>query len=341
LRALFSAPSAGVEGIPYDEVTDPAWNQVAASTWKGTVRPSGVSANHVASEGPCPRCGDMSTEKTSLEIHPGFGAPPKDEEAVAPPVPLPVLPIVEGEFTFDCHCTKDHEGQEEGQNGCGAAWRMVIQYDGSAEDETSARFFAGRELADARRRRELDEVEKLNETELTRVQTAADKWKTGLAGLIGLVATVIVVKGRESFTDLSNARQDLIMGLIAGAFLAAVWAALLAMRAAYGPLKRRSLMGTTLDEIRNVEVGSALRNLRLARGLSVFAALALASAVGVTWTGKKATPGLISVTKNDDTVVCGTLKTADVSMILIETQAGVSEPVPLVDTKTVNFVLEC
>jgi hypothetical protein len=325
-----------VEAVPYDEVTDPAWNQVAASTWKGTVRPSGVSANHVASEGPCPRCGDTSTQNTALEIHPGYRAPEEDEEAVAPP-----LNVVEGEFTFDCHCTVDHEGHQEGQDGCGAAWRMIIQYDGSAEDETGARFFAGHELADARRRREVDEVERLSESELTRVQAAADKWKTGLAALTGLVATVIVVKGRETFTDLSKARQNVIMVLIAGAFLAAICAALLAMRAAYGPLKRRSLMGTTLDEIRNVEVGSALRNLRLARGLSVLAALALASAVAVTWTGKKATPGLISVTKNDNSVVCGTFKRADTSMILIETEAGESESVPLVDTKGVDFVLEC
>jgi hypothetical protein len=122
-------------------------------------------------------------------------------------------------------------------DGCGAFWRLRFQWAEGAASPASVKLAAGCPATGADLQ-ELHDLETLDESELARVRAAADKWKTGLAALLGLVATVSVVKGRDSFKTLDVVTQHRIIILVGVALLFAASAALLAMRAANGPLKR-------------------------------------------------------------------------------------------------------
>src|SRR4051812_24574758 len=62
----------------------------------------------------------------------------------------------------------------------------------------------------------------------------AGAWRTGLAGLLALITTVSVVKGRDTITDLDRPYRYIVGMLLLSALVAAVAGALWAMRAAYG-----------------------------------------------------------------------------------------------------------
>lgn len=57
----------------------------------------------------------------------------------------------------------------------------------------------------------LERIQSYSGGELTRVQTRAEKWITGLTALTGVLTTAVVLKGPEGFTELAASRE--ILGL--------------------------------------------------------------------------------------------------------------------------------
>jgi hypothetical protein len=125
-------------------------------------------------------------------------------------------------------------------------------------------------------------AQEISGSELANVRKAADNWRTGLIAMLGLVTTVLVVKGRESFADLSLPGQ-LIIGtsLIIAIVLAAVgsWQA---MRAAYGDPKPRQTADNILTWDRQ-DALATVESLKLARRLFFGALAAILVAVIATW----------------------------------------------------------
>ena len=316
--------------LPYAEVSETAWNSEAAARWTGTIDPT--TANTLHAEGPCPRCSHDAS------------ADPVDEV-----VPLPeTATIVEEvaavglkQYTFVCNCSAEHPDRpnERDTTGCGGYWNMVGLWRADATGATNVSFFGG-SPATSQQRREAQELDKLDTSELDRVRAAADKWKTGLAGLLALIATVSVVKGRDSFKDLNLDRQHAIIVVVGIALALATIASLLAMRAAYGPLERQSLGAGGLRALRRQEAANALSDLSLARTLTVFSLIALAAAVGMTWWGEEGKAGKISVTRGDESIVCGTLVDADGTKVRVKV-ADQTQAIPLGDVKQVEFVQKC
>lgn len=155
------------------------------------------------------------------------------------------------------------------------------------------------------------------------------------------IATVSVVKGRDSFDTLDIGTQHLIIVLLGVALLAAAVAALLAMRAAYGPLRRTTLgANEQLRTLRLTAAEDARSDLRWARRLTVLALALLAAAVGTTWWGEQATSAMVKVTKNDDSVVCGPYAGAT-DMTLQYKDGSNKLGIPLSQIKSVEFRQKC
>jgi hypothetical protein len=318
--------------LPYDEYSDPAWNVLASKEWAGEMRPNGADWEILAAEGSCPRCHHSFSANLSQDVAMAVDASP---DTLGGPK------LSGSQFTFLCECDANHPDRPDNGSGCGAGWNLIALWNAQlSNDPASVLFLPGKD-ATWEDRQNAEARRLLVQTELQRVREGADKWKTGLAALLGLIATVSVVKGRESITTLSVGTQHAIIVLIGLALILAVVAALLAMRAANGPLERRSLQGTTLYKIRSEEVNRALSFLKWARGLTIVAVLLLAVAIGVAWWSEEPTPGQISVTKTDKTVVCGAFKGATPDELRIETQPGTTVAVALADTKAVSFRQEC
>jgi hypothetical protein len=316
------------DDCPYAEVTADAWATVAAATWSGTVDP-GDPANTLVLTGPCPRCQHQVAPPVILAVD------------LAPAVKnLGLVDLSEGETTVRCDCGQSHSARPDSKTGCGAFWRMRFQWSRITASPAPVNLAAGRP-ATAADLEQLAELDALDESELDRVRSAADKWKTGLTAMLALIATVSVVKGRDSFTTLSVQTQHRIVVIIGAALLAATVAALLAMRAAYGPMRRELIKPN--EQLRNLRLRAAAdarKDIRAARRLTVLSVVLLALAIGVTWWAKDITPAMVTITKSDDSTVCGRYAKTTGKAVLIKTgdnQTGV----PLSRIKSISFTPKC
>jgi hypothetical protein len=77
-------------------------------------------------------------------------------------------------------------------------------------------------------------VQEALKDEITRVQKSAQGWATALTGMIGLIATLTVVKGESTVEDLGDGSKIAVAVFIVVAIAAAVVGAYCAARAAYG-----------------------------------------------------------------------------------------------------------
>lgn len=314
--------------LPYEVFSDPGWNVTAAETWQGRIE----RQRTLIAEGACPRCTHGVSARVDLDVVLAADAAesiPKTVES------LPGLEL----FTIRCECDRAHSDEQD-KEGCGAAWNLIAVFDPNL-DPAPVRFLPGRAVS-LEDRNEAELRRELSTTELKRVRAAADKWKTGLAALLTLIATVSVVKGRDSISALDIDTQHAIIGALGVALALAVVASLLALRAANGPLKRDSLVGKRLADVQGEEVTKSMLALRVARGLTVMAVVLLALAVGAAWWGEEPTPGKILVKRTSDSVtLCGTFKSADANELRVETATGVTTPVALGDVKSVSFRQKC
>jgi hypothetical protein len=129
------------------------------------------------------------------------------------------------------------------------------------------------------------EIQELQASELDSVRAQAEKWRTGLGGLIGLATIVAAVRGTGGKAEL-----DTIGKIVSGVLLllAVVFGAVggfVAMRAAYGFPGRR-LAEANLDDLvvrRRDRLRRACRDLRRAVVLAYLALAMLVGAVGITW----------------------------------------------------------
>lgn len=141
---------------------------------------------------------------------------------------------------------------------------------------------------------DLDAAEQLERNEAGRlnlVRARAEKWIAGISALGGLLATVLVVKGRDSITDITPLWRVVVAGGLALALVVAAYATYRAYQAAFGtpgalaeinPLPLAGLHGR-LAAARRATAIAALGNLKAAV-VAIFVAIALiAAAVGVTW----------------------------------------------------------
>jgi hypothetical protein len=181
-------------------------------------------------------------------------------------------------------------------------------------------------------------LEELSSKELTDVRSAATNWRTGLLALLGLVTTVLVVKGRDSFAELPQEAQILIGASLLLALLLAARGSLQAMRAAYGdPSVRRTDSGVL--EWDHDDAVAAVESLRSAR-LEFAASLAfLVIAIGLTWYWPAAPQSLVRADFGA-VKICGSLISADASTIVIK-EDGSAKSNPIAGLSSLAVVSSC
>lgn len=179
-------------------------------------------------------------------------------------------------------------------------------------------------------RRWLALAQELKYHQLEAVRKQAEGWRTGLTGLTTLLSAVLIVKGRDDISKLSDPWPYAVVGLLAVAFVLLVIASLRAVRAASGlpddviyltGEQLRDWTATECDRVRDA-IGDAARFTLLGLGL-------LAIAVGLTWLGPIAPGGgtLVRV-EGPGTNVCGTLAGANSGQLVV-TPADAKTPTVL------------
>jgi hypothetical protein len=187
-----------------------------------------------------------------------------------------------------------------------------------------------------------EELQRLRAQELDLVRAQAEKWRNGLAALLLLIATVSVVKGRDSITELLVPVQVLVGVLLLAALVLAGVGTFLGMRAAYG-LPRATVVDATLEELleqAHARAARSVQDMRRALWLT-FATLALlVAAIGVTWYGPTAPAATARLVTSDGTVLCGHLTRADATSFVLRV-GGVAVTVPRSSTRSLTAADTC
>lgn len=175
-------------------------------------------------------------------------------------------------------------------------------------------------------RRRAEELRALDRGQLDRVRATAEKWRDGLAVLLGLIAVVGVVKGREDVQELDDPARFVVGALILLALACAAAGTVLAARAAFGLPRRHWLTGEAdeLDELRETQAADAARDLRLAVVLTLGTLALLAAAVGLTLYAPGAEPDepVLRVRSPESGEVCGTVERSEAGQLTLKTVDG-------------------
>jgi len=165
---------------------------------------------------------------------------------------------------------------------------------------------------------------------LERVRKIAENWRTGMAGLTALVIATLLFKGRTSITEYAAWVGYLLGALMLVALFLAVASLWLFLRASYGQVtatSAQSILDAGGVDIYNVQLATAaVRDLNVARGLSLASAGFLAAGLLISWYG----PAVTRATNHVKIVIasegssktelhyCGELKALDKDLLVLQ-----------------------
>ncbi|MFI0405827.1 hypothetical protein [Actinomadura sp. 3N508] len=180
--------------------------------------------------------------------------------------------------------------------------------------------------------------------QLDAARKQAESWRTGLTALTALLGTVLIVKGRDSFAELTPPFRWLIALLLGAALAMLVWATMLVVRAVAGPPGEKIILsGEALKAWTAAEVAHIATAIRAATRLTLGGVCAIALAVGLTWLGpaEKPTSSLVQV-EHDRGRLCGELIGADQRQLVIKnSRSKRTELVPLTTVVTMTSTSRC
>jgi hypothetical protein len=255
---------------------------------KGALIHSGKHPRAVEITGRCPRCSDdvhyvlhvREFDPASQEGGPAAVAAKAAGFTPSMRHPLSLGPV---DVTLNCNCGWTHAPKppDKGAPGCGAWFALEVTVDGDTVELRASRVpitLYEQQAAQAR--------DSLAEGELQRVRTAAGNWRTGLLALVALVPTLVVVKGTDAVQNLSSTDKLVAGSLTAFGGALALAAALVSLRAAYGPLRRKRVLGRhgtagAIPDLNEVETTAFL--IQVARVMAVVSVMALGTAIGYVW----------------------------------------------------------
>lgn len=188
----------------------------------------------------------------------------------------------------------------------------------------------------------------LSEQSLSATQSAAEKWRTGLAAFVTLATGGLLIKGPDAASDITTGWRVALTVFALGGLLAAIAGLWLALQAAAGTPAKLNLtkVVAVYGGVRQFEVAcaqSASNQLRAARLLVAVSLLLFATAIGTWWWAPPPAqaPGLISLTTPAG-AVCGTLISGgDGAFTVQQANAAGRVTVPFKTVQNVQVVISC
>jgi hypothetical protein len=120
--------------------------------------------------------------------------------------------------------------------------------------------------------------------QLDAARQQAEAWRTGLAGLTALITAILVIKGRDNVSELTQPYRTVTVLLLGVALGLLIWATMLVSRAIAGPPGKEILLsGEGLRAWSAQEVENISNAIRWAPRLAITGVVAVALAVGITW----------------------------------------------------------
>lgn len=202
---------------------------------------------------------------------------------------------------------------------------------------------AGAAVSGAAARRWEKLARELEFTQLQELRRQAEGWRTGLTGLTALLAVLVLLKGRDSLTELPVWARSTATVLLFLGFALLVAGSLLAVRSAHGlPGEKIWSGGQALRRWTEREAARVTRALAWASVCCVLGLLLVVGAVVLAWAATEAKPThLVRVTTGDGEV-CGALVSADRDKVVVRVkEKGATTVVPRSSLVGVRPVAGC
>ena len=192
-------------------------------------------------------------------------------------------------------------------------------------------------------RAELDLEAAAAAEQLSTTQSIAENWKNGLAGLVGLISAILVLKGPTAVEKIARDYAYVIAAALAASLVTSVIATWYSLRASYGVPKVvkgadiRAAGG--LDVYRAERARVAVRDLNLARWLAIAGAVLLASATGALWfaPAPDAPSSYLEVRLADGQRLCGRPTAAPAGMVALVDRSKVTQIVAPADIRALTM----
>lgn len=171
--------------------------------------------------------------------------------------------------------------------------------------------------------RDVEDFAALVATSLTDVRSTAEQWRAGLAALITLVTTALLIKGPENARDLSTGWRFAVTAALAVGLVLAVaglWCALAAAAGVPTTVTLDAILAkhVSVKAFRIAQANTAVQQLNTARGLVVAAiGLLLLGMFLWWWAPITKDPPVLKVTTGGK-VACGELLSADQGRIQLK-----------------------
>jgi hypothetical protein len=187
-----------------------------------------------------------------------------------------------------------------------------------------------------------------------RVRKTAENWRNGMAGLTTLVTATLLFKGRSSITDYAEWVGYALGALVLVALVLAGASLWLFLEAAYGRItatSTQSILDAGGVDLHNIQLATAaLRDLKIARRLSLASAGFLAAGLLISWYGPAAKEPanhakIVVASETSPTTelpLCGELKALDKNTVVLQID-GEPEPRRLKTARLSSFkiVMSC
>ncbi|NKZ05247.1 hypothetical protein [Actinomadura latina] len=195
--------------------------------------------------------------------------------------------------------------------------------------------------------RDVDDFAALTAESVRSVRESAERWRTGMAALVTLVTTALLLKGPEKAADLPlrwRLTLTVLLGLGLALAIAALWRALQAAAGEPGLVRAADIRDryVTVTAFRVAQARRAAVQLKHARWLLV-PALALLAGAMLTWWWAPPAPAkpLISIDyrpsgTSGTRTACGELTSADDQTAVVE-RPGTSRPTKIAFSQIENM----
>jgi hypothetical protein len=171
----------------------------------------------------------------------------------------------------------------------------------------------------------------------------AEVWRAGLAALTALLTAILVLKGRDNVSDLTEPCQALVAGLLVLALVLLIAATMWVSRALAGPAGRTvRLSGKSVRRWTEREVDKISLALQWVPWLAAAGVLVVAGAVGVTWLApvQATTTPLVQVAGSTGQE-CGQFLGETATQLIVRPSVGSIAMIPLAEVISVTPVTTC